>query len=148
MFDWSGKTVPARLVSVHDSDTCRAVFDTGQGIRQIIVRIYGIDGPELNSKNPDEKRHAVRARNELLESVAPRLFSSDGEYDRAAIEQKLAETVVLVTLKLRHQDKYGRTLADIETADGFDVARRLLDNGSVHAYFGKTKEAWSWPSES
>lgn len=146
MFDWHGKTVPARLVSVHDSDTCRAVFDTGQGIRQIIVRIYGIDGPELNSKDSEEKRHAVLARNELLNAVAPELFSVDGVYDRALIEQKLADKVVLVTLKLRHQDKYGRTLADVETTDGSDVARRLLDNGSVHAYFGKTKEAWSWPA--
>ena len=134
----------ARLVAAHDCDTCRVVFDTEHGMRQFIIRVYGIDGPEMNSKDPEEKLHAVLARNQFLEVAAPGVFSRHSQYTQKQIVEKLAVNLTLVTLELGQQDKYGRLLATVTSAQGVDVGQRLIDTGSAHAYFGKTKEPWYW----
>lgn len=144
MFDWSGKRVEARLVDCHDGDTCRVVFDTAYGVKQFIVRLYGVDAPEMYSKDPKEKLHAELARNEFLEVVAPGVFCRHGVYSKKDIVDILSKNLTTVTLELFNQDKYGRTLAKLTAADGSDVAERLMSSGSVHSYFGKTKTAWSW----
>lgn len=144
MFDFAGKTVTARLVACHDCDTCRVVFDTGVGMRQVILRVQGIDGPELNSKDPKEKLHAVLARNEFLELAAPGLFSRHAQYSQKEIVEKLEKHVILLTLHLGPLDKYGRTLSTVISGDGVNIGERLIQTGSAHAYFGKTKEAWYW----
>ena len=142
MFDWNGQKKIARLVGQHDADTCRVVFDTGLGVKQMIIRVKGIDGPEMNSRNEEERRHAVLARNEFLEVVAPGMFNRNGDYDQKEIVQKLADKVTLLTLELGGPDKYGRILATVMSADGINVGQRLIETGSVHAYNGKTKEPW------
>ncbi|RYF00263.1 MAG: hypothetical protein EOO77_34315 [Oxalobacteraceae bacterium] len=138
MFNWAGQTKTARLVGCHDSDTCRVVFDTLDGVKQFIVRVEGIDGPEMNSQDT----RGLRARNQLLQVVAPGLFTEDGQYTQKLIVDILAEHIVLVTLELGQMDKYGRVLSRIVSADGTDVAKHLLDIGAVHEYSGKTKLPW------
>lgn len=142
MFSWAGQTKVARLVAVHDSDTCRVVFQTPDGVKQFIVRVYGIDGPELMSQDLEEKRHGILARNKFLEVIAPSLFQTHGEYDQKLITDKLATHVTLVRLDLGAFDKYGRLLAKVSTIDGIDVGQRLIESKAVHAYYGKTKEPW------
>lgn len=142
LFSWAGLTKTARLVAVHDSDTCRVVFDTGLGVKQVIIRVQGIDGPEMNTKDADEKSHAILARDSFLQIAAPHLFSKHGNYSQKQIVEKLASSIVLVTLELGQPDKYGRTLAKVVSNDGVDIGQRLLDTGDVHAYFGGTKEHW------
>ena len=144
MFDLNGKTVTARLVGLHDSDTCRVVFDTSEGVRQFIVRVQGIDGPEMNSKDPEERTHAIQARNEFLEVAAPGIFQRHPEYSQKQIVDLLNKHVTLLTLHLGLMDKYGRVLATVISAQGVDIGQRLIQTGSVHAYFGKTKEPWHW----
>lgn len=144
MFDWSGQTVTARLVGVHDGDTCRVVFDTQYGVRQFIVRVYGIDSPEITSKDQAEKQHAVLARDLFLETASPRVFDRAGKYTCRDIEAMLQQHETLVTLRLGKSDKYGRVLATVVSQDGIDIGERLLQTNAAHSYYGKTKEPWSW----
>lgn len=144
MFDFAGQTVTARLVGSHDADTCRVVFETSVGLRQVIVRVEGIDAPEMNSKDPQEKMHATTARNEFLQLAAPDVFAKHGQYTQKDIVNLLNKHLTLVTLHLGPQDKYGRTLSTVISRSGVDVGQRLIDNGTVHRYYGKTKEPWYW----
>lgn len=145
MFNWSGKSVAAKLVAVHDSDTCRVVFDTGEhGVRQFIVRVAGIDGPEIVTHDPVERQHAVSARNRFLELAAPGVFATTGDYTAKDIEALLHRNEVVVTLRTGDYDKYGRLLATVVASDGTDIGAKLVAEGLAHAYYGKTKQPWHW----
>lgn len=145
MFDWAGRTVTARLVGLHDGDTCRVVFDTGErGVRQFVVRVAGIDTPEIVTRDAAEKQHATAARDQFLELAAPGVFSATGGYTAKDVDRLLREHRVLVTLQTGGYDKYGRLLAAVTSLQGVDIAARLLETGAAHPYAGKTKQPWQW----
>lgn len=144
MFDWAGQTVRARLVTAHDGDTCRVVFQTEYGVKQFIIRVEGIDSPEIASKDPAEKEHALAARDMFLELAAPGVFNRNDRHDAHNIERLLQQNETLVTVVLGKYDKYGRLLATIVSDAGVDIGKHLVSCGAAHPYFGKTKEPWYW----
>lgn len=78
----------ARILSVHDGDTCTALVDLGFRISQEMpLRLNGINAPELSQPGGKEAR----------------------DYLRSIIDGK---QVVIFTVKDR-KEKYGRYLADI-----------------------------------
>lgn len=150
MFSWKGKSVKARIVDVHDSDTCRVVFQSSPGVySQFIIRLDGIDGPELNSHDPQEVQAALRARNRLLSLLAPGVFDQYKDYSKKEVLALLAENTTMAVLSLSKSDKYGRTLAQVfpdnnTLKNNKSVNQILIDEGVVHAYAGKTKQPWTW----
>ena len=154
MFSWEGQCVKARIVDVHDADSCRAVFPTADAsYKQFIIRLDGIDGPEVTSHNPKETAAALRARNRLLSLLAPGVFDADEDYSKKDILRMLEDNVVLAYLALGKSDKYSRTLAQIFTEKDTDlqysVNHTLLDEGMATEYHGKTKVPWvDWSARS
>lgn len=114
--------VPARVVHVVDGDTLvvRAHIWLGQEV-ETLVRVAGVDAPELKGACARERERAQAAR----DYVAART---------------LGETVML--LGIRYEKYGGRVLAQIRLADGRDLAAVLLADGYVRAYDGRARAGW------
>ena len=114
--------VPARVVAVIDGDSLRvrALIWVGQEL-ETVVRLAGVDAPELRGRCAGERQAAARARDQLERLVG------DGP----------------VRLRDVRFDKYGgRVLASVETQRGEDVARRMLEDGLVRRYDGASRASW------
>lgn len=108
--------VRAEILRVIDGDTfvAEAEIWPGQFLRTA-VRVRGIDAPELKSRCAAEKARAIAARDALAAML------SGGPVYLSRIEG----------------DKYfGRVVADVTTAAGFDVAPGLTGNAHARAYDG------------
>lgn len=112
----------ATVERVIDGDTLavRVSVWIGQELR-ILVRVRGIDAPERKSRCAAERALAKRASAYLAVMV------SSGR----------------VRLSRISGGKYfGRVLADVTTAEGGDVAQRLLGRNLVRPYRGKARAGW------
>jgi endonuclease YncB( thermonuclease family) len=117
-----GNVTVSRVVSVYDGDTIMVDIDQcppiiGQGIS---VRIYGIDTPEIKSKNPQGAAIAKQARDYV---------------------QDLLKTAKVIELRNMQKDKYFRILAEVY-ADGQSIADLLRQKGYAVPYDGGTKQDW------
>lgn len=106
----------ARVVSVYDGDTITVMTDPKV---KFVIRILGIDTPELKRGNtPIEKIHA-KACKYLLEDLL------------------LGKAVMICITK---EDKYGgRWLAHVTTMDRINVSEFMLRKSSACEYNGNTK---------
>lgn len=114
--------VLADVVRVVDGDTIEvdATIWIGQRLRTM-VRIAGIDTPELRGGCDTEKAEAVRARD--------------------AVDRALTGTSIL--LYDVEQGKFaGRVVARVHTTDGTDVGSALLEAGLARTYEGGTRQSW------
>jgi endonuclease YncB( thermonuclease family) len=114
--------VPATVERVVDGDTIAVTVRVwlGHDVR-VLVRVRGIDAPELRGRCPEERRRAAAASDRLVSSVA------DGKVVLSRIEG----------------DKYhGRVLADVTLADGRDLAAVMIASGTARAYDGSRRAAW------
>lgn len=111
--------VETELVSVVDGDTLLVnARPWPQHTIAVLVRIRGIDAPELKSKCQVTRHAAERARQALAE-LAPR---------------KLLLTHIA-------GDKYfGRVIADVTGPDETDFGAQLLASGLVHPYGGGRRQ--------
>lgn len=112
----------AEVLEVIDGDTARMRIQIwlGQEV-EIMVRLDGIDAPELRGKCSLEKQQAQQARETLHNLVFSR-------------------TVLLRDI---HYGKYaGRIVARLETETGQDIAALLLTRKLVRAYHGKSRKSW------
>ncbi len=89
---------------------------------KISVRVYGIDTPELKTRNVCEKKQGIIAR----------------DYVTTILEK--AKRIDLKNLK---RDKYFRILADV-IVDGVSIGDLLLKNGHAYQYYGDTKQKIDW----
>jgi micrococcal nuclease len=107
---------------VVDGDTLavRVTVWLEQDLR-VLVRLRGIDAPELRGKCTGEIARAGDAKAALAGLVG-------------------SGTVVLSRIE---GDKYfGRVLADVTTPEGADLAGSLIAGGFVRAYDGGTRGGW------
>lgn len=106
----------AKIVSVYDGDTLRADIDLGCGVvlKNQMLRVHGIDSPEIGAVGGREAR----------------------EFARALMPAALA--VTLQTFK-DGREKYGRYLAKITLPDSADFATAMIAAGHAKPYFGITK---------
>lgn len=111
--------VQCKVVSVYDGDTFFVDIPGWPAIvgKRIGVRVYGINTPEIHSKDEELKRAAQECKE----------FGT-----------KLLTDSKSVKLKNLRRDKYFRLLADVEF-DGKDYARHMLDMNYAVPYFGGTK---------
>lgn len=91
-FSLEGLSFNARIISVYDGDTIKAIFKYRGVYNTWSCRIIGIDTPELRTKNPEEKELGYKARDFL----------------RGLILNKV------VKIKCHDFDKYGRLLVDVK----------------------------------
>lgn len=114
--------VPAVLVRVVDGDTIRIEALVWIDLRvEVLVRIRGIDAPELNGTCPEERAQAEAATAALATAAA------DGPFRLLEIDD----------------DKYfGRVVADVETASGVSLAAWMLATGLVRPYDGGARQPW------
>jgi len=113
---------PAEVERVVDGDTLavRVAIWLQQDLN-VLVRIRGIDAPELRGRCDDEKARALVATNALEKLVA------GGAVALTAIEG----------------DKYfGRVIADVATSAGEDLGAALIARGCVRRYDGGTRASW------
>ena len=107
----------SEITSVYDGDTCRADIDLGFGVilRNQSLRIYGIDTPELSTKEGIDAREFAR-------SLLP------------------AGTKVVITTLKDAKEKYGRYLAKIVLPDGSDFATVMVTSGHAKSYLGGARK--------
>jgi micrococcal nuclease len=112
-----------KVVKVYDGDTITIVATLDFGVYQspqlykFSVRLTGIDCPEIKTKNENEKKLAIIARDEL----------------KKKLDNKIVE------LKNVSLEKYGRLLADVFVGD-ICVNEWMVTNGYAVKYDGGTKE--------
>jgi micrococcal nuclease len=114
--------VAAEVIEVVDGDTLRvsARIWLGQSIL-VLVRIRGIDAPEIRASCAEERTEAG------LATAALTAVAGTG----------------VVTLLAVEEDKYfGRVVADVVTASGTEIGPAMLETGLVRPYDGGTRVAW------
>lgn len=100
----------SRVEKVIDGDTVRLDIDLGFTVHwKSNCRLYGINTPELNSKDPEEKMKALEAKQYLIDNLPED-----------------------VEIRSRELDKYGRPLVDIY------VGERLINDEIIEKGFSKT----------
>lgn len=119
--------IPAALVRVVDGDTIdvRARIWLRQEV-ETKVRLLDIDAPELKGHCASERKRALEAKR--------------------FVETLLASGALI--LRDVRFDKYGgRVVARIETPDGRDLGRALIEAGLGRAYDGHRRQPWCDPGE-
>ena len=102
----------ATIINVVDGDTVDARVDLGFDIYfNLRLRLFGIDTPELNSRDESEKFLAKRAK----------------EFVQYAV---LGKTVTIKTYK---KDKYGRYLAEIFLGSSM-LNQQLIEENLARVY--------------
>lgn len=116
--------VEARVIDVIDGDSLRvrAQIWLSQEV-ETIVRLDGVDAPELRARCDVEKETALAAR--------------------AFLERQVAAADRRVLLTGISQDKFGgRVLATVTDATGHDLARALTEAGLARVYRGGRRAPW------
>ena len=100
-------TYAAKIISVYDGDTVTATVDLGFTVSvRIKVRLYGINTPEIRTKDPSEKKAGYAARD----------FVRDRILDKT------------VQIRTHSKGKYGRWVATIwEIQDGVVSSKSIND---------------------
>jgi micrococcal nuclease len=113
----------ATVKRVIDGDSLVLDIDLGfyMFMNETKIRLYGLDAPEMNSKDPLLRLQAVLATRYL--------------YDNLPIGSK-----VTIKTVLDKREKYGRLLATIITEDGLNINEGLLENKLAISYKKLTRE--------
>jgi endonuclease YncB( thermonuclease family) len=119
LFSFDGRVFKAKCVKCYDADSIHIVFKyKGEYIR-FKCRLWGIDTPELRSKNMMEKQIAKQARDKMKEWVL--------------------DTLLIV--KCGEFDKYGRLLVYIYPYDNTTKQNDIIQlGGDSLGYMGSINE--------
>ena len=112
--------VEAKIVSVYDGDSVKAIFPFNNVMYKWNCRLSGIDTPEVRTSNQLEKKYGYFVRNKLRNKILNKV----------------------VTLKCGTFDKYGRLLIEI-IIDDTNINKWLIDNSYAFPYNGGKKQSWS-----
>ena len=114
--------VVAEVIDVIDGDSLR--LRVRIWIDQeltVVLRLSGIDAPELRSRCATEQRAAEKAR---------------------ALTTFLVTGQTVIVTNLRH-DKYGgRVLGEVRLSDGRDLAETLVNANLARSYDGGPRQGW------
>ena len=119
--------IKAKVVHVYDGDTIHVVFYALGDYYKWKCRIYGIDTPELRTKNQNEKKMGYTIRDMMIDHFLNKI----------------------VSIQCYDFDKYGRLLIDIFLPQEIDnpnnykmLSQWMVKNKYAHSYLGGTKEKW------
>lgn len=117
-----------KLISIYDGDTFKiSILDSKYDVfgKNISVRAFGIDTPEIKGKTAKERLLALKAKQFTKE------FLSKGK----------------IVLKDVQRDKYFRILAKVfvTTPDGkeLELSNALIKQGLAREYYGDKKQSWN-----
>ena len=122
-FSLNGYKTFAKCVHAYDGDTIHVVFKmpNSNDCYKWVVRMMGIDTPEIKTKNTYEKQLAVKARDFLRDLI-------------------LDKIVVIECLDF---DKYGRLLGNLYIeGNEMSISNMMIEKGFAKAYDGGTKSKW------
>ena len=114
------KTVEAKIISVYDGDTVKAIFPLNGVMYKWNCRLTGIDTPEIRTSDRLQKKFGYEVRDILRDKILNKI----------------------VSLKCQDLDKYGRLLTEI-WFDEQNINQWLNDSKYAIAYDGGTKHSWS-----
>ena len=112
-----------KILRVVDGDTTDVDIDLGFGVwlHKQRIRFYGIDTPESRTRDLEEKKHGLAAK-EYVKSHIP-----------------VGSTQTLVTVK-DGKGKYGRILGQFKLEDGTILNENMISEHHAVAYHGQSKE--------
>jgi len=112
----SDYTYDCLVLNVVDGDTCDVSADCGFDIHfNLRVRLFGINAPEIHSKDANEKAAGLKAKDYLMKLIG-------------------GKQVVIETLK-DSTEKFGRYLAKVKVGT-LDVNDDMVKSGNARPYFG------------
>lgn len=102
----------AKIIDIYDGDTVTALVDLGfLSFREMKLRLYGIDTPELRGAEKIEGRKV-----------------------RDIVREMILDKEVTINSYKDKQGKYGRYLATIILEDGLNINEWLVENGHAKPY--------------
>jgi micrococcal nuclease len=110
-FTLAKQVFEAKVLHCYDGDTVTIAFPFKGEFFQKNLRIFGIDTPEIRTKNDNEKKLGLQARDYLTTLILNRI----------------------VTVHCNGEDKYGRILGTI-FCDGRDIGQHMLQKGYAVEY--------------
>ena len=134
---FNGVTQLVKLVDVYDGDTIKIItrLTEQEQLAMYSLRVYGIDTPELRTRNELEKRAAQSAKTSAVQFLS---------------------TSPLVWIEFMQEDKYGRLMGKVYSTrknthvcgpstyvKHKSLADHLLQRQQAKPYFGKTKVGWT-----
>jgi endonuclease YncB( thermonuclease family) len=138
MFSLNGIKTYARVVDIIDGDTINCIipfFDNKYF--KFNIRLSGIDTCEMKSKNDENKKLAIAARDLLFELITNKKLY---QLSKKEISNILNEDLYLVWVECLNFDKFGRVLANVsknETAQSFSDI--LVNKKLAYQYHGEKK---------
>ena len=117
-----------KITRVVDGDTVDVDIDLGFGVwlHKERVRIYGIDTPESRTRDLEEKRYGLAAKEFVKQFVK-------GD------KRNIKSTIILRTQKYDAKGKFGRILGDI-IVDGASMSETMIKEHHAVPYYGQSKE--------
>ncbi len=114
-----------KITRVVDGDTVDVDIDLGFGVwlHKERVRIYGIDTPESRTRDLEEKRYGLAAK----------------EFVKEFVRDKGGSNIVLRTRKYDAKGKFGRILGDI-IVDNVSMSETMIKEHHAVPYYGQSKE--------
>lgn len=129
-----------RVVSVYDGDSIKVVMPVFDSCYKFNVRLCGIDTCEMKSKQSENKKRAIAARNRLFGLITKADVDLSVKHSTRQMTHLLESDVFLVWLECQEFDKYGRVLANVSERQGSPFfSDILLDEKLAYAYQGATK---------
>ena len=118
-FSFDGITTYARIYDVYDGDTVKLIFEYKGEMIKYSARIYGIDTPEIRTKDKKEKELGYKARDFLKSHILDKVLK----------------------VELLKFDKYGRLLVNIyiDAYNNITVSNLMIQEGYAKPYFGGKK---------
>ena len=109
-----------KIIKVIDGDTITGIFKFKDEFYKYNFRLNGINAAEIRSKNDNEKKNGLIAKEYL--------------YNLIINKNLLAEFYDF--------DKYGRILINLYLNNTDSISNILINGGYVHPYDGKRKSEW------
>lgn len=116
-----GQTKKATVVQVYDGDTCTIAMWIGFQRYSFKLRLFGIDTPELRTKNASEKEAGYKAKDYLCSLI-------------------LGKKVKIVFAD--KEEKFGRLLGTIFLGSK-NINQMMISSGHAKEYLGGKKETFT-----
>jgi endonuclease YncB( thermonuclease family) len=128
----------ARIVDIYDGDSCTCIIKLNKKYNRFIIRLAGIDTPEITSKNTKNKETALGARKRLCSLISDDFNNLDVNIKRKELRKLLNSKCYLIIIKCGKFDKYGRLLAYLYN----EKCKNLIEENSFNKCLVNEKLAY------
>jgi len=114
LFSFNGEKCWCKCVDVYDGDTVTVIFEYRRQMIKDRIRLWGIDTPEIRTRDQEEKKAGFEARDYLREQILDKF----------------------VWVEFLKEDKYGRSLGKIyrKSNDTESLNDELVKKGMAKEY--------------